>query len=75
MAEGQLASLSWHKTLIWCLQPDLYYCLTVTVLLLVGTLSDKRMGLSPAYAAGPRQRNPSQVETLGTRDHISLSQI
>jgi hypothetical protein len=27
--DGQSASLSWHKTPIWGLSPDLYYCLTV----------------------------------------------
>jgi hypothetical protein len=31
--DGQSASLSWNKAPIWCLRPDLYYCLTVTGLL------------------------------------------
>jgi hypothetical protein len=31
---------------IWGPWPDIYYCLTVTVLLLWGSLSDERMGLS-----------------------------
>jgi hypothetical protein len=40
---------------------DIYYCLTVTVLLLWGALSDERTGLSFVYAAGPRQRSLSRV--------------
>jgi hypothetical protein len=31
---------------IWSSRPDMYYCLTVTVLLLWGALSDERTGLS-----------------------------
>jgi hypothetical protein len=38
--DGQSASLSWHKAPIWGLRPDLYYCLTVTVLFFVGAFSD-----------------------------------
>jgi hypothetical protein len=43
-------------------------CVTVTVLFLWGALSDERTGLSFIYVAGPCQ-------SLGTRDHILLSQI
>jgi hypothetical protein len=42
-------------------QPDIYYCLTITVLFLWGALSDERTGLSFIYAAGPRQRSLSRV--------------
>jgi hypothetical protein len=42
----QSASLSSKKASIWGLGPDLYYCLTVAVLLMWGALSDERMGLS-----------------------------
>jgi hypothetical protein len=41
--------------------PDIYYSLTVMVLLLLGVLSDERTGLSFAYAAVPRQRSLSRV--------------
>jgi hypothetical protein len=44
--DGQSASLSWNKTSIWGLRPDLYYCLTVSGLLMWGALSDERTGLS-----------------------------
>jgi hypothetical protein len=45
-------SLSWNKAPIWGLRPDLYYCQTVAGLLMWGTLSDERMGLSFIIAAG-----------------------
>jgi hypothetical protein len=41
--------------------PDIYYCLSVTVLFLWGTLSDERTGPSFVYAAGPCQRSHSWV--------------
>jgi hypothetical protein len=44
-------------------------------LFLWGALSDERTGLSFIYAAGPRHSSLSRVESLGTRDHILLSQI
>jgi hypothetical protein len=53
--DGQPASLSWNKAFIWGLRPDLYYCLTVAGLLIWGTLSDERPGLSFTILAGPRQ--------------------
>jgi hypothetical protein len=55
--DGQSASLSWNKTPIWGLRPDLYYCQTVASLLILGALSDERTGLSFTVAAGPRQRS------------------
>jgi hypothetical protein len=55
--DGQPASLSWNKTPIWGLRPDLYYCLTVASLLIWGDLSDERPGLSFTIPAGPRQRS------------------
>jgi hypothetical protein len=42
----QSGSLSWNKAPIWGLRPDLYYCQTVAGLLMCGTFSDERMGLS-----------------------------
>jgi hypothetical protein len=60
---------------IWGSWPDIYCCLTVTVLFLWGTLSDERTGLSFVYAAGPCQRSLSQVKSLGTCDHILLPPI
>jgi hypothetical protein len=62
--DGQSASLSWNKAPFWGLRPDLYYCLTVAGLLIWGTLSDKRMGLSFRIAAGPRQRSHFRVRVL-----------
>jgi hypothetical protein len=54
--DGQSASLSWNRTLIWGLRPDLYYFQTVSGLLMWGALSDERTGLSFTIAAGPRQQ-------------------
>jgi hypothetical protein len=54
---SQPASLSWSKSPIRGLRPDLDYCLTVAGLLIWGTLSDERTGLSFAIATGPRQRS------------------
>jgi hypothetical protein len=59
--DGQSASLSWNKAPIWGLRPDIYYCLTITILFLWGALSDERTSLSFVYATGPRQRIPSWV--------------
>jgi hypothetical protein len=55
---------------IWGSWPDIYYCLTVTVLIWWGALSDARTGLSVVHAAGFHGS-----EYLGTRDHILPSQI
>jgi hypothetical protein len=44
--DGQSASLSWNKAPIWGLRRDLYYCQTVTGLLMWVTLSDERTGHS-----------------------------
>jgi hypothetical protein len=43
--DGRSASVSWNKSPMWSLQPDLFYCQTVTCLLMRGALSDDRMGL------------------------------
>jgi hypothetical protein len=60
---------------IWSSWPDIYYCLTVTVLFLWGARSDERTGLSFVYPAGPCQSSLCRSESLGTWDHILLSQI
>jgi hypothetical protein len=39
---GQSASLSWNKEPIWGLRPDLYYCQTVSGLLMWSALSERR---------------------------------
>jgi hypothetical protein len=44
--DGQSASLSWNKAPIWGFRPDFYYCQTIAGLLMSGTLSDERSGLS-----------------------------
>jgi hypothetical protein len=46
ITDSQSASPSWNKTPIWGLQPDFYYCQTIAGLLMWGTLSDERTGLS-----------------------------
>jgi hypothetical protein len=46
---------------IWGSWPNIYYCLTVSVLFLWGALSDERAGLSFVYAAGPCQSSLSRV--------------
>jgi hypothetical protein len=40
-----------------------------------GALSNEGAGLSFVYVAGPCQRSFSMSESLGTCDHILLSQI
>jgi hypothetical protein len=62
--DGQPASLSWNKAPIWGLRPDLYYCLTVADLLILGDLSDERPGLSFTIPVGPRQRSHFLVRVL-----------
>jgi hypothetical protein len=72
--DGQSASLSWNKALIWGLRPDFYYCQTVAGLLMWGVLSDERvcrLQLLLAFASTVILES----ESRGTRDHILLSQI
>jgi hypothetical protein len=73
--DGQSASLSWNKTLIWGLRPDFYYCQTVAGLLLIlGALSDERAGLLFTIATGPRQRSHYRVRVLwDSRPYITVS--
>jgi hypothetical protein len=66
--DGQPASLSWKKALIWGLRPDFYYCQTVAGLLMWGALSEKWTGLSFTIAAGPRQRSHSRVRVPTASD-------
>jgi hypothetical protein len=73
--DGQSSSLSWNKTPIWGLRPDINYCLTVVGSLIWGVLSDERTGMSFALAAGPRQRSQSRVQVPSDSDHTLLSQI
>jgi hypothetical protein len=53
--------LSWNKAPIWGLRPDFCYRQTFAGLLMWGTLSDERTGLSFTIAAGTRQRSHSLV--------------
>jgi hypothetical protein len=71
--DGQPASLSCNKTPI--LQPDLYYCLTLAGLLILGALSDERTGLSFTIPAGLASAVIFGSESRRTRGHILLSQI
>jgi hypothetical protein len=52
----------WNKAPIWGLQPDFYYYQTVAGLLMWGTLSEEKTGLSFTIAAGPCQRSHSCVQ-------------
>jgi hypothetical protein len=59
---------------IWGSWPDIYYCLTVTVLFLWGALFDERTLLSFVYAAGPHQRGLSRVRvTWISRPYFTVS--
>jgi hypothetical protein len=72
--DGQPESLSWNKTPVWGLRPDLDYCQTVVGLLMWGVLSDERSGLSFAIAAGPRQRSHSRVRVpWDSRPYFTVS--
>jgi hypothetical protein len=71
MTAGQLAYLSWFQAHIWGPRSDFCYCRTVVGLLMWGTLSKERTGLSYTMAAGPRQCSHSH----GTHDHILLFKI
>jgi hypothetical protein len=72
--DGQSASLSWNKTPIWGLRPDLDYCQTVASWLMWGVLSDERTGLSFTIAAGSRQRSHSRVRVpRNSRPYFTVS--
>jgi hypothetical protein len=66
----------WRSVNQWVLvsSPDIYYFLTVAVLICGGALSDERKGLSFVYAAGPRQRSLSRVRVPWlSRPYITVS--
>jgi hypothetical protein len=71
--DGQSASLSWNKTPIWGLGPYFYYCQTAAGLLMLGALSDERMGLSFTITAGLASAVILGSESRGTRDQMLLS--
>jgi hypothetical protein len=72
--DGQSASLSWNKTPIWGLRPDLYYCHIVAGLLMWGVLPVERTRLYFAIAADPRQRSYSRVQVpLNSRPYFTVS--
>jgi hypothetical protein len=61
---------------IWDPRPDIYYCMTVTVLFLWGALSDERTGLSYLCAAGPCQRSLSRVRVpWDLRPYFTVSDL
>jgi hypothetical protein len=60
---------------IWGLRPDFYYCQTVAVLLIWGARSDDRTCLSFTVLLAVASAVIDGFESLGTRDHILLSQI
>jgi hypothetical protein len=62
--DGQSASRSGNKAPIWGLRPDLYYCQTVAGLLMWGSLSNERTGLSFARVT------PSSNKSLVSIQHI-----
>jgi hypothetical protein len=73
--DGQPANLSWNKAPIWGLRPDLYYCLQVAgcwfaaLSLTRGRVCRLLLLLALTSAVF------LESESLGTRDHIFLSQI
>jgi hypothetical protein len=60
--DGQPASLSCTKALIWGIRPDIYSCQTVAGLLMWSAVSVERTGLSFTVAPGPRQRSHFRVQ-------------
>jgi hypothetical protein len=60
---------------IWDSWPDIYYCLTVAVLFLLGAVSDERTGLFLYMLLALARKVFLGSESLGTRDHTLLSQI
>jgi hypothetical protein len=62
-------------TPIWGLRPDLDYYQTVAGLLVCGVLSDERTGLSLPLLLALASAVILGSESLGTHDHILLSQI
>jgi hypothetical protein len=74
--DGQSASLSWSKALIWGLRPDFYYRRTVAGLLMWDALSDERTGMSFTIAAGACQRSHSLVRApLDSRSYFTVSDL
>jgi hypothetical protein len=69
--DGQSASLSWNKAPIWGLRPNFYYCQTDAALLMWGVHSDERTELLLVLASAVILGS----ESLGSRDHVLLSQI
>jgi hypothetical protein len=74
-SDGQSASLSWNKAPTWGLWPDLYYCQTVTGLLMWATFSEERAGLLFTIPPGPCQTFTFGSDCHGTCEHILLSQV
>jgi hypothetical protein len=61
---------------IWGSWPDIYCCVTVTVLLLWDALSKERTGLSFVYAVGPCQRSLSWVRVPWySRPYFTVSDL
>jgi hypothetical protein len=72
-SQGHIATDDKPVSKFW---PDIYYCLTVTILFLWGALSDERRGLSFIIAAGPRQRRHSQVRVpWDSRPYFTVSDL
>jgi hypothetical protein len=59
--DGRSARLSWNEAPIWGLRPGFYYCQTFAGLLMSGAVSDEKMGLPFATAAGLRQCSHSRA--------------
>jgi hypothetical protein len=69
--DGQSVSKSWCRT-----PADIYYSLTITVLLLWGALSDERTGPSFVYAAGPCQSSISRARVpWDSRPYFTVSDL
>jgi hypothetical protein len=70
--DGQSVSQSWCRAPLWDSWPDIYYCLTVTILLLWGALSDERTGLSSVQCSLSWVRVPWDSQPYFTVSDLRL---
>jgi hypothetical protein len=74
--DAQPVSLSWNKDPSGSYDQIFITCVTVTVLFLLGALSDERAGLSFVFAAGPCQRSLSRVRVpWDPRPYFTVSHL
>jgi hypothetical protein len=73
--DSQSASLSRCQVQIWGPGPEFCYCQTVVGLLMWGSLSDERMGLSFTTAAGFASAVILRSDSRGIHDNLLLSRF